>query len=91
MTEYSTILALVAFLGIVIGYTSAKALSSPYKRMRVRRRLMCFLGKHQPGPVEPAVGGRNVQRCEWCDHVCREYQVTPRQAENERDVIRRIY
>ena len=67
-----------------------------YKLMRVRRRIRCLIGRHDAGPVRDvtqtfteAVGGRRVQRCDWCDKVVREYEVTVNEARQAS--IRRIY
>ena len=60
-----------------------------YRLMRVRRRIRCLLGKHDAGPVEDVVGGRRIQRCDWCDKVVREYEVTVNEARQAS--IRRIY
>lgn len=60
-----------------------------YRLMRVRRRIRCLLGRHDAGPVEDAVGGRRIQRCDWCDKVVREYEVTLNEARNT--TVRRIY
>ena len=53
-------------------------------------------GRHDAGPVRDvtqtfteAVGGRRVQRCDWCDKVVREYEVTVNEARQAS--IRRIY
>ncbi len=89
-SEHAIISALVALLGFATGYWLTGYLTK-YRRMRMRRWIACKFGRHVPGPVKPAVGGRNVQRCEWCDRVVHEYQITPGRAEKERDVIRRIY
>ena len=83
----STTLALIVVLALATGYWASQYFSV-YRRMRIRRRIACLFGKHTPGPVRPAVGGRNIQRCDWCDKVVREYEVTVGEA---RQKIRRIY
>ena len=79
--------AVIAVLCFVIGYLISTHLTK-YKLMRFKRWVKCQFGKHVPGRVQAAPGGRNVQRCDWCDKVVREYQVTPGEA---RQQIRRIY
>lgn len=85
----TAIYALVAFAGLAFGYVACNALYSPYKRMRIKRRIRCFFGRHDAGPVRDVVGGRRQQRCDWCDKVVREYEVTVNEAKTAR--IRRIY
>lgn len=80
---YALLAAVAAFL---IGY----AVGRPRTRSRLWRRIRCLLGDHAPGPVRAAPGGRNIQRCDYCDRVVSEYQVTPGQALHERDRIRRV-
>jgi len=51
---------------------------------RTTRKVKCLLGFHAPsGTYVPAVGGRNVERCLYCDDVVAEVMVT-------KDNIRRI-
>jgi hypothetical protein len=83
-------LAIVALSAVLVGYFASMYLTR-YRLMRVRRRIGCLFGRHTPGPVQPAVGGRNVQRCDWCDKVVREYEVTKGEAFQNRNKIRRIY
>lgn len=84
----TTTLTLCAFAGLVFGYWLAGYMTA-YRRMRLRRRIRCVFGKHDPGPVRDVVGGRRIQRCDWCDKIVREYQVTVNEA--KRATIRRIY
>lgn len=40
-------------------------------------KVKCMFGFHKPsGKFVPAVGGRNVQRCLYCDVVTQEVAVT---------------
>ena len=45
-------------------------------REKVWRKIKCLCGNHAPGHVKGAVGGRNVQRCLYCDKIVYEYKVT---------------
>ena len=45
-------------------------------RQKMWRKIKCLCGKHVPGPVKAAVGGRNVQRCLYCDKIVYEYTVS---------------
>jgi hypothetical protein len=79
---------LIALLGFAVGVW-LHSYMTPFRRMRLRRRSRCLFGKHDAGPVRDVVGGRRVQRCDWCDKVVREYQVTVNEAKQA--TIRRIY
>ena len=83
--------ALVALFGALAGYSLATTLSTDWKRRRLWNRIKCLCGKHQPGPVEAASGGRNIQYCDYCMKIVRVYKVTKDQAVKERDIIKRIY
>jgi hypothetical protein len=54
------------------------------------RWLKCLFGFHAPDCVRAEVGGRNVQRCLYCDKVVREYTVTKNEAQGTQ-TIRRKY
>ena len=54
------------------------------------RKLKCLLGFHAEDCVRAEVGGRNVQRCLYCDKVIREYTVTKDGAQGTQ-TIRRKY
>ena len=41
-------------------------------RRRIRRRMRCWSGNHDAGPMYTTTGGRRIQRCIWCDAVARE-------------------
>lgn len=41
-----------------------------------RKRIGCVFGKHSPGTLQPAVGGRQVQRCLYCDRIISEFTVS---------------
>lgn len=84
----SIVFALVCGAFFSIGYWLAGWFTT-YRWMRIRRRIRCLFNKHDPGPVREEVGGRRVQRCDWCDKVVREYVVTLSNLEKEK--IRRIY
>ena len=88
MEMNSTTAAIIALLGLAAGFWLAGWLTR-YRLMRFRRRLDCFMGNHAPGQVRDVVGGRRVQRCDWCDKVVREYEVTVNEAKQR--TIRRIY
>jgi hypothetical protein len=79
----SNLAVLTALAGVVFGYLSIEYLGSPYKRARLRRSINCLMGNHAPGRVEDVVGGRRLQRCDYCDKVVREYQVTKNQLNKE--------
>lgn len=87
--EINTVTAtLIAFAGLAFGYWVATWMSA-YRWMRFRRRIRCLFGRHDAGPVRDVVGGRRQQRCDWCDKVVREYEVTVNEAKQA--TIRRIY
>jgi hypothetical protein len=52
--------------------------------------IKCFFGNHEADVVRAEVGGRNVQRCLYCDRVVREYQVS-KEGAKKNPVIRRMY
>lgn len=54
------------------------------------RKIKCLFGFHAPDAVRAEVGGRNVQRCLYCDVVVREYTVTP-QGAKKTPIIKRTY
>lgn len=87
MNDFSVLAAIVALFAFCVGVW-LRGYMTPFRRMRIRRRLRCFIGKHDAGPVRDMVGGRRVQRCDWCDKVVREYEVTVNEA---KQTIRRIY
>lgn len=78
---------LIAMLGIATGLW-LNSYMTPFRWMRIRRRIRCLFGRHDAGPVRDVVGGRRIQRCDWCDKVVREYEVTVNEA---KQTIRRIY
>lgn len=84
----SAVWALVALTGFAFGLWLHGWLNQ-YRWMRIKRRTRCLFGKHDPGPVRDVVGGRRIQRCDWCDKVVREYEVTVNEAKQA--TIRRIY
>lgn len=53
-------------------------------RQKLGRKIRCLFGSHATGPVKGEVGGRNVQRCLYCDKIVYEYKVS-------KDSVRRIY
>ena len=91
MKDPTILYTLLGLLTIAGFYCLGEYLRSPYRRMRLRRKIACLFGRHTPGPVKAEVGGRNVQRCDWCDRVIREFTVTKKQAEDESGIVRRIY
>lgn len=88
MDSYTVVYALVAFAAIATGYTLALYFNSPYRRRRFLKRCKCLMGKHEPGPVQDAVGGRRVQRCDWCDKIVRTYQVSVSEARKTPSITR---
>ena len=84
----STLYALAAFTGIAIGYSITQYFMSAYRRRRFVKRCRCLVGKHEPGPVQDAVGGRRVQRCDWCDKIVRVYQVSVAEARKTPSITR---
>lgn len=91
MTDITVFLSLVAMAVIlaVVELWHRYMSASSYKRIRFRKRIKCFFGKHEPGTFEDRVGGRKVQMCDWCGKDLREYQVTIGQAKSEQ-IIRRV-
>jgi len=85
----STVIAIIAFAGLVTGWSLAKMLADKYRRHRIMRRIHCLMGDHSPGPIREVVGGRRQQRCDYCDKLVHEYRVT--KDELKREQIRRIY
>jgi hypothetical protein len=83
-----TWIAIIGGLCFLVGYLFAGYVTR-YKLVRFKRWVNCKIGNHVPGRIQPAVGGRNIQRCDWCDVVVREYQVS--QADAKRQQVRRIY
>ena len=84
----SVTLTLCVVAGLAFGFWLSQYMTA-YRWMRLRRRIRCVFGQHDPGPVRDAVGGRRIQRCDWCDKIVREYEVTVNEA--KRATIRRIY
>jgi hypothetical protein len=79
MTEAAVFKSLLVFAVVLIlievwhRYMSM----SPRRRMRFRKSVKCFFGKHELGTPEDiySVADRRVQRCDWCGRVIREYEV----------------
>lgn len=86
----STLFALLAFAIGLTGYFMGMCLSNPLTRRRIARKIACFFGNHHIDRVRAEVGGRNVQRCLYCDKVLREYTTTRAGAEKNQ-TIRRTY
>ena len=86
--QWTVVYAIVAFAGLMFGYMGATYFMSPYRRRRFFKRCKCLLGKHEPGPVQDAVGGRRVQRCDWCDKIVRTYQVSVAEARKTPSITR---
>jgi len=43
--------------------------------MSVMQNIKCKLNIHKAGRLQPAVGGRNVKRCVYCDKILEEDSV----------------
>jgi hypothetical protein len=71
-------LAIVIAFGFAAGWVLIQILyRSSYAGRRIIRKILCALGSHAPsGHFSPAVGGRNIMRCLYCDRVVREISVT---------------
>lgn len=81
-------LFLIGLAVFVIFYAAAKECYTPYQRARMLRRIKCIFGTHSPGFVRNEWDGRRVQRCDYCDRVVYEYEVT--KDELNRETIRRL-
>jgi hypothetical protein len=81
MTNDPVIFALGVALGIASAYVLINVFHQcSYGFRRWWRKVMCNMGSHAPtGTFEPAFGGRNVQRCLYCDTIVYEVQVTKNQ------------
>ena len=88
MNSWTVLYAIASFAGIVTGYVLATYFMSPYRRRRFIKRCKCIVGKHEPGPVQDAVGGRRVQRCDWCDKIVSVYQVSIAEARKTPSITR---
>jgi len=66
---------LVTAAGVILAWLVIHLLWTLRPR-RMWRKIKCLLGDHASGPVKAEVGGRNVQRCLYCDKVVYEYTVT---------------
>ena len=86
----STLFALLAFAIGLTGYFLGICLSNPLTRKRWKQKVRCLCGKHHMDRVRAEVGGRNVQRCLYCDTILREYAVT-KDGANKNHTIRRTY
>lgn len=72
------IIVLAIAMGLACGWALITLLWGASRGFRkATRSLGCKLGYHAPsGRFEPAVGGRSVQRCLYCDCVVYEVKVT---------------
>jgi hypothetical protein len=70
--------AVVGGSAIFIGFLYITVFHATSRKARtIGRRIKCWFGTHKPtGVFEPAIGGRNVMRCLYCDKVTREIKVT---------------
>ena len=69
--------ALIIALGVTMAWVLINFfLIGSRAAWRQKRRIRCFFGNHISGPVRGEVGGRNVQRCLYCDKVVYQYTVT---------------
>lgn len=86
----SVMFAMIAFAVFITAWFMGVCLSSPYKRHKMWQRTKCFFGKHKADTPRAEVGGRNVQRCMYCDTIVYEYTVTKNSA-TKTSTIRRTY
>lgn len=61
---------------ITIWFIATVFFAGSRKWMFFKKRLGCFFGKHTPNTPEAVIGGRQVQRCLYCDVVVKEYRVS---------------
>lgn len=80
--------SLMALFVLAVCYSTVVHFLRYSNRYRFRKRIKCLFGQHEPGVVRDAVGGRRLQRCDWCDKVVHEYTVTKDQLKGE--TIRRL-
>jgi hypothetical protein len=85
MISDGVIAALALALGLSLAWVIVGTLNASHRGFRrLTRWVKCKLGFHAPsGSYVPAVGGRNVERCLYCDDVVGEVKVT-------KDSIRRM-
>lgn len=78
MISDTTLAIFVIAFGIALGWVIIDLLWRASRRFRKATRWIgCKCGFHAPsGHFEPAVGGRDVQRCLYCDVVVFEVQRT---------------
>jgi hypothetical protein len=68
-----SLLTAIAFMiaWVLVFHVEGRTLS------RIGRSIKCMCGKHAPsGVFVPAVGGRDIQRCLYCDDVVVEVKRT---------------
>ena len=72
-----------AFWAIIVGsvlltfwFVGMVAFNGSRRWFRFRKRIACVFGKHIPNTPEAAVGGRQIQRCLYCDVVVSEFTVS---------------
>jgi len=70
--------ALVLAFGLALGWFIITTLWYGSRKFRKGTRwIACKCGFHKPsGTFVPAIGGRDVDRCLYCDHVVFEIQRT---------------
>lgn len=86
----STLFALLALAVCMTAYFLGICLSNQFTRRRWARKIKCLCGRHAPDSVKAEVGGRNVQRCLYCDTLLREYTVT-KDGAKKNPTVRRTY
>ena len=70
--------ALALAFGLALAWVLVGMLHATHRGFRRGTRwVRCKLGFHAPsGSYVPAVGGRNVERCLYCDDIVAEVKVT---------------
>jgi hypothetical protein len=78
MTDDPVVGALAVAFGIALGWLIISTLWQFSRGFRKATRwVTCKFGFHAPsGSFVPAVGGRDVDRCMYCDHVVFEIKRT---------------
>lgn len=73
----TTTLVLIVAAGVVAAWLICRFIIYGERgAWKLGRKAKCLFGNHSSGPIKVEVGGRNVQRCLYCDRVVYEYPVT---------------
>jgi len=72
------ILAVIIGSGLFLAWLFITVAHATSRKFRIMvRKGKCRMSFHvSSGKFEPAIGGRNVMRCLYCDHVMQEIAVT---------------